>query len=163
MLIFLSFIGCRKPPKFPDEPVLTFVSLEKIDNGTSIDDKATLKLHFTHGSGNIGFDSTDNYISPFNDPSSKYYYNFYIKYYAKRSGEFVDTFSVGSPNARLPRFTSSNNREPLEGEIEVVLTIRNPIPFSPPIDTIKYECWIIDRDLKESKHVFTSELVVFNK
>ena len=162
MLIFLSFIGCRKPPKFPDEPVLTFVSLEKIDNGTSIDDKATLKLHFTHGSGNIGFDSTDNYISPFNDTSSIYYYNFYVIYYAMRSGKFVEFPEFGF-NARLPRFLTTNNREPLEGEIEYVLNIRNPIPYAPKIDTIKYECWIIDRDLKESKHVFTSELVVFNR
>ena len=163
VLVCLSFLACRKPPHFPPEPVLEFISLDKIDNGTNVDDKAVLKLHFTHGNGNIGLDSTDNDRPPFNDTSSIYYYNFYVIYYAKRSGEFVAFPELGF-NARLPRFISANNiPEPIEGEIEYVLSIRNPMPYAPKIDTIKFECWLIDRDFRESNRVITPEIIVVNR
>ena len=163
LLVSLVVISCRKPSKFPAEPVLEFISLEKVDNGTEIDSLAVLKLHFTHGDGNIGIDASDDDNPLFNDTSSFYYYNFYVLYYAKRNGEFVQ-LPEGAFNARLPRFLSSKNPEPLEGEIEYVLLIRNPIfTTAPKMDTIKFECWIIDRELRESNRVTTPEITVVNR
>jgi hypothetical protein len=159
-VIYLFLWGCHPVAKFPAEPYLSFISLEKIDNGTPIDDKATLKLYFTDGDGNVGLNSDEN--SPPFDTGSVYNNNFFVKYYAKRQGEFVP-FPEFAFNARLPRFTSSNNLEALEGEIKYDLFVRNPLVTAPDKDTIMFECWLVDRDLNESNHVFTSEIVVINR
>lgn len=163
LILFLAaslFWTCKPHAKFPKEPHLDFVSLEKIDNGTFIDDKAFLRLYFTDGDGNVGLNSEDN-ISPF-DTGSVYKNNFFVTYYAKRNGEFV-AFPEFAFNARLPRFSSTNTPEALEGEIEYMLSIRNPLVTAPNRDTIRFECWMFDRDLNESNHVFTPELIVVNR
>ena len=159
ILIGILFISCKERINFDKVPYLEFVSLVKIDDGTLIDKKATLILYFTDGDGDIGLDETFDYY-PF-DEGSPYYNNFFVTYYAKRNGEFV-TFPEFDTifNARLPRFLTSDNPEPLEGEIERIIDIRNPSPSTPDIDTIKFECWIVDRKLNESNHVFTDEILV---
>ena len=163
LLICCGLMACKQKKPFPEETHLEFVSLEKINNGTQIDGDAVLKLHFTDGDGNIGVDEREN-----NDPD---YRNFFVVYYAKRNGEFV-AFPQLAFNARLPKFLSTNNPEPIEGVIEYVIPIRNPalamlqdsvwVPV-PKIDTIKFECWLIDRKSTESNHVTTPETIVVNR
>ncbi len=160
LLLCIVFTSCRERTKFQLEPVLEFVSLEKVYNGTNIDEQAILKLYFTDGDGNIGLDGTDN-EPPF-DTASVYKNNFFVTYYAKRNGEFV-TFPEFAFNARLPRFLSTNDPESLEGEIEYALSIRNPLITAPDVDTVMFECWLVDRDLNESNHVFTPSIIVFNR
>jgi len=189
LLPTIFFLSCKSEHKdnyerFPLEPRLEFVSFEKMDNGTPIDDKAILKLHFTDGDGNVGLDSTDN-KPPFD---SLYYYNFFCVYHAKRNGEFI-AFPEFGFNVRLPRFPINkvgdvdivwmqnsrfltNNLEPLGGEIKYVLHVQNSqllmlidsiwVPV-PEVDTIMFECWLIDRDLNESNHVFTQAITVKNR
>ena len=162
ILVGLLSSSCKKPIRFPKEPHLEFVSLTIIDNGTSIDEKATLLLSFTDGDGNIGLDET--FDRPPFDTGSVYYNNFFVNYYAKRNGEFVLFPEISEFfYARLPRFLSSDTPEPLEGEIKRDLDVRNIQLTAPAIDTIKFECWIVDRDLKESNHVFTDEIIVRNR
>ena len=156
----LLLVSCMKRVKFPKEPVLEFVSLTINESGTSVDEKATLLLSFTDGDGNVGLDESFDY-PPF-DLGSAYYYNFFVTYYAKRNGEFV-AFPEFEFNARLPRFLSTDSPEPLAGEIKRVLDIRNISLTAPDIDTIKFECWLVDRDFNESNHVFTNEIFVRNR
>jgi hypothetical protein len=156
----LLFWTCKPLVKFPKEPRLTFISLEKVANWSNVDDKALLKLSFTDGDGNIGLNSEDN-APPF-DTGSIYKNNFFVTYYAKRNGEFI-AFPEFAFNARLSRFFSTDKAEALEGEIEYYLSIRNPLITAPNIDTVMFECWLFDRDLNESNHVFTHEIVVINQ
>ena len=164
LCVLIGFLSssCRRPIQFPKEPYLEFVSLTVIDNGTAIDEKATLLLYFTDGDGNIGLD--ESFDRPPFDTGSVYYNNFFVNYYAKRNGEFVLFPEISDFfRARLPRFLSSDTPEPLEGEIKRSLDVRNIQLTAPAIDTIKFECWIVDRDLNESNHVFTSEIFVRNR
>ena len=162
VLVGLLSSSCRKPVRFPKELYLEFVSLTVIDNGTFVDEKAKLVLYFTDGDGNIGLDET--FDRPPFDTGSVYYNNFFVNYYAKRNGEFVLFPEISDFfKARLPRFLSSDTPEPLEGEIERILDVRNIQLTAPAIDTIKFECWIVDRDLNESNHVFTNEIIVRNR
>jgi hypothetical protein len=160
MLFSVLLNSCKPQHSFPKEPYLEFVSLNMIDNGTSVDEYAELILYFTDGDGNIGLDNTFNY-PPF-DTNSVYFHNFFVTYYAKRNGEFV-AFPEFEFNTRLPRFLSSNNPTPLEGEIKRILYIRNPLATAPDVDTVKFECQIVDRDLNESNRIFTSEIIVRNR
>ena len=161
-ILVLSFASCKEIVNYDKVPYLEFVSLTKIDDGTPVNKKATLILYFTDGDGDIGLDETFDYY-PF-DTGSAYYYNFFVSYYAKRDGEFVEVPEISEyMNARMSRFISSDNPEPLEGEIERVLDIYNMNPAAPDTDTIKFECWIVDRALNESNRVFTDELIVRNR
>ena len=161
MLLCLGFVACKPEEQFPPEPYLEFVTLEKIDNGTRIDNQAILKLKFTDGDGNVGLDANEIY-PPFDAPP--YNNNFFVIFYAKRNGEFV-AFPEFEFNARLPRFLPTNDPEPIKGDIEYILDICNPIPLPtvPAVDTVKFECWMVDRDLNESNRVFTPVITVVNR
>jgi len=151
------FAACHKVEHFPVEPAIEFVSLEKIDNGTSADQRATLTIHFQDGDGDIGLNEADTY-APF-DTASVYYYNFFIDYYKKRNGEFQKVeFDGITFNQRIPRLSNSVP-ESIEGDISIILDI-NSYDMSTRYDTILFKCHIVDRALHESNEVQSSELIV---
>lgn len=157
LALLLTLVSCGKREKFPVEPEISFVSLEKIDNGTGIDDKATLTFHFQDGDGDIGLGSTD-LSAPF-DSSSYYYYNCFIDFYRKVNGEFQKVEFEGITfNQRIPRLSASVP-ESIEGDISIDLNI-NDYDLSRPTDTIMFRCHIVDRALHESNEIETTPLVV---
>lgn len=157
MVLLLLMVSCGKRDKFPVEPEITFVSLLKIDNGTNVDDKATLTFHFQDGDGDIGLGSTD--LSAPYDSSSYYYYNCFIDFYRKENGEFKKVeFEGVTFNQRIPRLSNSVP-ESIEGEISIDLNI-NDYNLSRPYDTILFRCHIVDRALHESNEIETTPLVV---
>ena len=157
LALLLMFVGCGKREKFPVEPEISFVSLEKIDNGTDIDDKATLTFHFQDGDGDIGLSNTD-LSEPF-DSSSYYYYNCFIDFYRKVNGEFQKIEFEGITfNQRIPRLSNSLP-ESIEGDISIDLNINDP-SWNHPYDTILFRCHIVDRALHESNEIETTPLVV---
>ena len=156
-VLFLLLTSCQQREKFPVEPEITFVSLEKIDNGTGIDDKATLTFHFQDGDGDIGLGTTD--LNPPFDSSSVYYYNCFIDYYKKVNGVFQKIEFEGITfNQRIPRLSNSVP-ESIEGDISINLNI-NDYDLSHPTDTIMFKCRIVDRELHESNEIETTPLVV---
>ena len=156
LLATLCFTSCRPRHPFSDIPTLQFVSLEKIDNGTAVDDEALLTVYFTDGDGNIGLNASDNQ-PPF-DTASEFYYNFFITYYELQNGVWVSPEDLKNNfNARLPRFLSSDIEEPIDGNIESIININNPYSS---FDTIRFECYLVDRDLNKSNIIYTDTLVV---
>jgi len=146
LFIFL-FSSCIKRNQYPIEPCIEFVSFEKIDNGTGIDNEGILTISYTDGDGDLGNldekDSTTNY---------------FIIYQEKQNGIYVipeDT--IGMFNASLPRFVSTDKKQPIDGTIQRKLHFNNPYSS---FDTIRFECWIVDRAKHKSNHIFTSEIIV---
>ena len=157
LLSLLLLAGCHRDDKFPVVPAITFVGLEKIDDGTGIDNKATLTLHFQDGDGDLGLNTEDIY-SPF-DTASVYYYNLFIDYYKKVNGAFQKIeFDAVTFNQRFPRL-SNDVPESIEGDLYVDLPI-NSFDLSTQYDTIKFSCYIVDRALHVSNTVETTPLVV---
>lgn len=157
LMIALLLAGCGKQEKFPVVPAIKFVSLEKIDDGTGIDNKATLTLHFQDGDGDLGL-NTDDIYSPF-DTASVYYYNLFIDYYKKIDGQFRKIeFEAVTFNQRFPRL-SNDVPESIEGDLYVDLPV-NSLDPSTQYDTIKFSCYIVDRALHVSNTVETTPLVV---
>ncbi len=154
-LLFLA--GCKKPEKFSVVPEIQFLSLVKIDNGTGIDDKATLTFHFQDGDGDIGLGVSD-IVSPY-DTLSEFYYNCFIDYYKKVNGEFQKIeFEGVTFNQRIPRL-SNDVPESIEGELYIDLNINDYSPGC-QFDTIMFKCHIVDRALNESNEISTTPLVV---
>ncbi|MCK9611283.1 MAG: hypothetical protein PHR81_00740 [Bacteroidales bacterium] len=152
-LFFLS--GCIKEEEFPPEPYIEFIGLAKIQNANNIDDKGILKISFTDGDGDMGLADNDT-MQPF-DKSSIYYYNFFIKYFEKQHGQFVEVPPAVTFNSRIPELKSNNINGAIKGEIEIELFINNP--FS-PYDTVRFEAYIVDRALHHSNTITTNELIV---
>lgn len=148
--------ACRPREKYPVEPAIEFISLEKITEQGN-DKDVRLTFSFKDGDGDIGLDDDDLY-SPF-DTSSLFYYNCFISYFEKQNGEFVEVELPLSLNMRIPRL-SKEVSESIEGEIYLDLYAVNP--FS-RFDTIRYELFIVDRALNYSNVITTSEFVVDKK
>ncbi|MBQ4356282.1 MAG: hypothetical protein II757_06445 [Bacteroidales bacterium] len=156
-LLAILLLAACKQEKFPPEPSISFVSLEKIDNGMGYDDKATLTIHFEDGDGDIGLNVTDT-DSPY-DTSSVYYYNWFIDYYKKIDGEFQKIeFEGVTFNQRIPRLSNSVP-ESIEGNLFIDLNINDYNPAT-ATDTILFKCRIVDRALHESNEIETTPLVV---
>ena len=149
-LFIVLFTSCMERKKYSIVPYIEFVSFEKIDNGTGIDDEGILTIFYTDGDGDLGNlnekDSTTNY---------------FISYQEKQDGVYVtpeDT--IGMFNASLPRFVPTDKKQAIDGTIQRKLNFNNPNSF---YDTIRFECWLVDREKHESNHIFTSEIIVKKK
>ena len=139
---FIFFASCLQQPIYPVEPHIEFVSFEKIDNNEGI-----LTISYTDGDGDLGnLDAKDSTT------------NYFIIYQEKQNGvyvtpeELIDNFS-----ASLPRFLTSDKKQAIDGTIERKLIFNDP--FS-TFDTIRFECWLVDRAKHESNHIYTEEIIV---
>lgn len=149
--VIVLFSSCKEKERFPIEPYIEFVSLTKKPTTTGVDSTATLVIHFQDGDGDIGLNE--------NDTISGSPYNFFIDYYKKIDGVFQPIqFEGVTFHQRIPRL-SERVPEPIEGDISVLLYI-NSLDLSTVYDTIKFQCYIVDRALHVSNTIETSELVV---
>ena len=146
-LFLVLFTSCMERKKYPIVPYIEFVSFEKIDNGTPIDNECILTIFYTDGDGDLGNldekDSTTNY---------------FIVYQEKQDGVYVILEElIEEFNASLPRIVPSDKKQSIDGTIQRKLIFNNP---RSPYDTIRFECWLVDRAKHVSNHIFTPEIVV---
>lgn len=155
ILLVLVISSCKKKENYPDIPQIKFVDFTKIQNGTGIDNKGTLRISFTDGDGNIGLAESDT-LPPYN-LASPYYYNFYINYYERQKGVLVKVDLPSPQHARIPPITGTGLNKPTKGFIDIDLFINN---YSSVYDTIAFEIWIYDRDLNGSNIIWTPEIII---
>lgn len=153
IILFLS--SCRKREVYPDEPVISFFSFAKIENGLGYDDKGILNISFTDGDGDIGLREEDT-LEPYNIDGD-YYYNMVIEYYEKQDGQFVKIDLPIENNYRIPYFEADLAELGIKGNISVELFINNVMSNH---DTIKFSCFIYDRALHKSNIIETPEIVI---
>lgn len=153
-LSLLALAGCRPPVKFPEEPHIEFVSLEKEDDGTGVDNQATLTIHFQDGDGDIGLRESDT-VGVFSK-DSLFYYNFFIDFYEKQYGQWVKVEMPTPLHARVP-YLSENVPESIEGDLSILTYINN---YYSSFDTVKLSCYLVDRALHVSNIVETPEIIV---
>jgi len=154
LLCVLLCVACKRPTPFSEVPYIEFVGIEKVDNGTGVDDQADLTLYFHDGDGDIGLESGDT--SGVFSKDSAYYYNLFINFYEKQHGEWVQVELPTPLHARLP-YLSHDLPESIEGNITITTFINN---YYSPYDTIKLSCQLVDRALNTSNIVETSEIIV---
>ncbi len=153
-LILLLFSSCHRTEPFSEVPYIEFVRLEKVDDGSGVDNQANLVVRFQDGDGDIGLDDADTTGVFAKD--SFYYYNFFIDYYEKQNGVW-ELIELPTPlHARIPRL-SDNVPESIEGEITILTFINN---YFSSYDTIKLSCCLVDRELHLSNIIETPEIIV---
>ena len=153
-LLAMLFFGCHRPEPISEVPYIEFVRLEKVDEGTGVDNQANLVVRFQDGDGDIGLNDADT--TGVFSKDSVYYYNFFIDYYEKQHGEWVLVELPTPLHARIPRL-SDNVPESIEGEITILTFINN---YFSPYDTIKLSCCLYDRALHQSNTIETPEIIV---
>jgi hypothetical protein len=149
-LLILTF-SCVKKPDYPIEPIIKFEDFVQFRK-----DSAHFIFSFTDGDGDIGLRPSDT-ISPF-DTGSVYYYNFYMNYFEKQQGEWVQIDPTIPFSYRIPYLTPEGRSKALEGEILVRIPFIYFDLFS-PYDTIKYSAFIYDRALHKSNVVESREMI----
>lgn len=153
-LLAALLCSCHHREKYSEVPYIEFVRIEKVDDGTGVDNQANLVFHFQDGDGDIGLNDADTTGRFSKD--SVFYYNFFIDYYEKQNGEWVLVELPTPLHARIPRL-SDNVPESIEGEITILTFINN---YFSPYDTIKLSCCLYDRALHQSNTIETPEIIV---
>ena len=155
LLFVLILNSCTKQEKFQVEPHIEYISFTKIQNSSAIDDKGVLKISFTDGDGDIGLSDGDT-IAPY-DKTSIYYYNFFITYYEKQHGQFIEVTPPVTFNSRIPIINTTGANKATKGEIEIEMYFNNPFSI---YDTIKFDASIADRNLHVSNIISVPEIIV---
>lgn len=162
ILLVLVVGSCKDYENFPVEPQLEFIEFTILRDAQGIDQRGIIHMSYTDGDGNIGLDSTDK-VAPYD-------YNLFIKYYEQQNGVFKEillirpdystnpvTYDTATFNARIPMLTPAGRNKAIRGEIEDTLFINNPLSR---FDTIKFEAYIVDRDLNKSNVISTPPIIV---
>ncbi len=163
ILLTLAVLSCKKIEIYPDEPSITFESVEVKDSIDILDNPIKyVKLTFNviDGNGDIGL-SADDTTGPFHRDSA-YYYNLIVREYELVGEDYVEVDDVEFPrNYRIPNLTPTGQNKTLIADISVEMEYRysdlDPLPFN----TFKYFFYLYDRDLNKS-NTDTSTLIVFN-
>lgn len=136
--------GCKKDDNISEIPHIEFKDF------VATGDSAYVLLSFTDGDGDLGLSESDT--------AGEFRYNFFMRYFEKQNGQFVEREFSPPFNYRIPTLTQSSRSKSLVGEIKVSIT---PFfyDFLSPYDTLKYEIYIKDRALHESNRVTTPEIV----
>jgi hypothetical protein len=154
-------IGCTKPQKYPNEPIISYKSFIQYTGSDGADSIGVLKLSFTDGNGDIGLNQEDT-LPPF-DKGGPYFYDFIIKYFEKQNGAYInvlDSLTGLTNNSRIPYLTPEGKNKALTGEIEMQLFINNPLS---DYDTIRFEAFIYDRALNKSNTITTPDIILNKK
>ncbi len=162
LLLVVLFLGtsissCTKHNEYPIEPVIEYLSVDKIPNSGTADDKAFIIISFTDGDGDIGLE-VDDTLPPFN-PSGDYYYNYYITYYEKLNDTFQKIDLPFTFNTRIPFVEESLAERGIKGEIKVEVYINN---VNSDADSIRFDLQIVDRALHKS-NIITSPSIFIDK
>lgn len=151
ILLYFSFIACNKLETYDDRPIITQSSYSLLQNDAGVDTSLVLKFTFTDGDGNVGL-STKDTIAPYDA-------NVMIDYYEKIDGVFTKITIPGSTdtlnfNSRIKEFGSGN---PTKAEVDVKVNISVVLA-----DTVKFDYYILDKDLNKSNTVTTGTIVLNN-
>lgn len=169
ILVMLVYSSCRQFEDFPDEPVIKYDNfLIETEAETGITTRGVLAITYTDGNGDLGLAEWDT-LPPHNY-GSLYYYNMIITYYEMHFGEWEQTdlvywnnedqqFDTLTFNARIPVLTPLTGNQAIKGFIQDTLFLYNPLSEK-EYDTIKFDVFIIDRDLNESNTVETPTIIV---
>ncbi len=144
-------MACNKLEEYDDRPIITEGSYYLLQNAQGKDTSLVLKFTFTDGDGNVGLGTSDT--------SAPYDTNVKIDYLEKIDGAFTKILIPGSTdtlnfNSRIKSFGSNS---PTKAEVEVKVNISVVLA-----DTVKFDYYILDKDLNRSNKMSTGTIVLNN-
>lgn len=161
--------GCPSPPKFANEPTITFKNVEQyhLTQARRPVDSLVIVTRFEDGDGDLGLTSDDReppfnpiYVNDNKDtiPQGEYFYNYFITMYVSPEGQTnfqKYTFpSVGGLNGRFFPLAPEGRIGPLEGDLKYSFLIPSNLDLNPG-DQVKFEVYIVDKKLNKSNTITT--------
>jgi len=146
LILALLFIGCAKPPDYPDEPVIEYLSIStnSITQSVADEDIILATISFTDGDGDLGNDNRETTI--------------FIR-------DLRDS-TLNNSATILPKVPEPGANNGISGEItfrifqscciwppEFQQAPCTPSTSSFLVDTIVYEVYIVDRAGNESNRI----------
>ncbi len=169
LLLISGLLGaCHNPPEFPIEPNISFKDIVPyhLTGGRGVRDSLVVIIRFEDGDGDLGLTDADK-DPPFNPsgnniPQGEFFYNYFIKMFIKRNGQFVEYQfpNIGGLNGRFFPLAPDGRTGPLEGDLNYSILIqpRRDIAVG---DVVKFEVYIVDKKLHVSNRVTTEEVTLF--
>ncbi|MDQ2773255.1 MAG: hypothetical protein M3Y54_22445, partial [Bacteroidota bacterium] len=168
--------SCLSPPNFPVVPNIDFKDIHVLrvpnaDGGKTEIDTVFISINFQDGDGDLGLDSKDADVPPYNGKTgginnATVDKNIIVQVYKKNALGHFDKFitpliSVVSYYGRYPRLDGSIDGKsvPLKGTLTYKLpslSIDNQSYF--PGDVLRFEVSILDRAFHQSNVITTTEV-----
>lgn len=170
--------SCDLIPDFSRQPSISFKGITPFRLNSPLRDSLIITISFQDGDGNLGLSAQD-VNPPFNADTTvngqrqanPFFFNYHISTFKKMNGSFV-LAEFATPNfnfnGRFPVLKPDGESGPIEGELDYSVRIEPPQSFINERfiqvgDTLQFEIFIYDRDLKKSNTVRTSEVVVLSR
>lgn len=170
LLICLMIVSCEKPPNFPETPEIAYKSINNsmvINSGLGGNkDSISVSITFKDGDGDLGLSQGDIGSSPYVGEFEK---NYFVTTYRKVDGEFEKVeFDALELGGRFGPLTDESVTGPIEGTLNYAIEIPryNTDDDSFALsrgDTLKFDVYIVDRDLNQSNTVETGEVIYFRE
>jgi len=147
-MAFIVFAtACKEEPVFPDEPVIKLVqdvtTLDINQIGTEVY-RTVLTFSFTDGDGDIGLNEVQS--------EPPYDFNMFVSRIAVKEGVDQEPELL---KFRIPALYPGPGQTAIQGELDVQLDI---IGLSFTEDTVRYELYILDRELHTSNTITTANI-----
>lgn len=161
LLFILSiglFFGCQRGPDYSDAPSITFSSIEhyQVPDGFNFIDSVVIAIDFQDGDGDLGL-SQDDILDTEKYPD-EFINNYFCTLFKKEGTDWneVDVAFDSRFMRLLPEGVS-----PIDGTLRFNQTITTPlIPELSPSDSVRFEIYIVDRELNQSNTITTTPFVL---
>lgn len=166
-IITLFICSCERPPDYDKTPKIEFKSVQKVVNIGDISlakqDSVTITLAFQDGDGDLGMSTENVGTEPYVD---FYKRNYHATLYKRVKGIYKEVFSLeGEPieyGGVFPPLVDQDG--PIDGDLNYHIIIsHNNAQILEAFDTLRFEVFIIDRDLNQSNTVVTDFFVYKNE
>jgi len=147
MLISAIIVSCKKPSVATLVPTISYLNYQHFYDINNHDTTGTLQLYFTDGNGSLGMNQSDTGA------------DYYSHLYYKKNNAWIE-YTIPF-NYRLPYLVGMGTDGTLKGEIDITYNsvIVASFPFAPP-DSIKFQCYIVDRFGNASNTIFTPPILI---
>ncbi len=145
----LFFLACNKIDEYDKRPKIFDGSYSSMKDASGRDSSIILKFTFTDGDGNVGLTQRDT-VPPYDR-------NLLIDYYEKQNGQFTKILFPESTDTLnfYYRIKQIGNGQMTKGEVEVSINVSFIAA-----DTIRFDYYILDRDLNRSNTISTGPIVL---
>ncbi len=146
-MLLMVGISCKKPKVATVVPTLSYLSYDHLYDINNKDTTGLLKIYFVDGDGDVGMNQDEAGV------------DFYSVLYHKANGVWKrDSLNY---NYRLPYLVGQGGSGAMKGEILItfnkIIVTSFPMPYP---DSVKFQCYIVDRAGNESNKVFTSPIEI---
>lgn len=173
------FCSCEKPPKYTLEPVIaldTITNIRKFDaEGTqTYNDSITISLRFKDGDGNLGVSKSDagnvkyraySDTSVSTSGTTYTFRNYRTKLFRKDKGVFKEVKAFIPLNGTFEELMPYDEIGPIDGVLNYGFKLTNSLLSAgfKNNDTVRFDVFLIDRELNFSNIVTTTEVVILKK